>query len=56
MRKEDSNIYLTSFVLEIFKLSFSISKSCEKFCYDLPPVRDHRKAGIGYGTKYDFTK
>lgn len=34
-----------------------IGKSnCEKFCYDLPPVKDHRKAGIGYGTKYDFTK
>ncbi|EGR30854.1 hypothetical protein IMG5_122550, partial [Ichthyophthirius multifiliis] len=30
--------------------------NCEKICYDLPSVIDKRKAGIGYGTKYDFTK
>lgn len=24
--------------------------------YDLPPVRDTRAAGFGYGSKYDFTK
>ncbi|KRX09777.1 hypothetical protein PPERSA_02649 [Pseudocohnilembus persalinus] len=29
---------------------------CNQFCYDLPPVIDKRKAGIGYGNKYDFTK
>lgn len=23
--------------------------------YDLPPVTSKRKAGIGYGDKYDFT-
>lgn len=30
--------------------------SCEKFCYDLPPVKEKRSAAVGYGTKYDFTK
>jgi len=34
-----------------------IGKSnCEKFCYDLPPVKEKRSAAVGYGTKYDFTK
>lgn len=28
----------------------------DKICYDLPPVKSIRKAGIGYGSKYDFTR
>lgn len=31
------------------------SKSEARF-YDLPPIKEKRSAGVGYGTKYDFTK
>ena len=30
--------------------------SANSLFYDLPPVRSTRAAGIGYGSKYDFTK
>jgi len=31
------------------------NKLCEKF-YDIPDIKSNRKAGLGYGNKYDFTK
>ncbi len=30
--------------------------SCSRAFYDIPPDQHQRKAGFGYGTKYDFTK
>jgi len=32
-----------------------VALSCDKF-YNLPSMKSNVKAGIGYGTKYDFTK
>lgn len=28
---------------------------CAQTCYALPSTKNKRKAGFGYGTKYDFT-
>lgn len=39
----------------LFQLEFS-RVSGPRIIYSLPPVKAHRTTGMGYGTKYDFTK